>query len=473
MKYKVLILAITFILNTLLYSAEAESPRTTAAPFWTDAGRWIEPLTPEMIILASLHASGVPEEKIPEYEEKFTNLTDRMNQELTPVIERLDDYQKGEFLLKWVHSQLLSEYSFNQTRMDILLDTGVNNCVSSSILYLLLGRILNLEISAVETRDHVFCSINTESGLVDVETTTIYGFDPGTRKEFADEFDKTGFSYVPPGNYRQRTTDSDRELIALILQNRMAGLQRGGEHLAATALAADRHAFLNSEKTLEELNGSFQNWTAELNRIKRDEEAFNFLAEVSVRFNLLESNSLLLYQLANNHLVLLIEDEFYDEALTFLTDSSEYISDDKRTTLETMIKESRLDTALQTGSYEENLALVRSAIGEEYITERRWRELIVYLHQNEALLRADNSGWREGFLFLKGLPEEEQNLRELINYKNSFYQNWVVEIHNSFVDFYRERNFDSAELILLEGLELDPGNRTFLQDLQELERVNR
>ncbi len=110
--------------------------------------------------------------------------------------------------------------------MAALFDTGIFNCVSSGILYYAASEAFGINTEGVLTSDHAFCRVITLNGAVDVETTTVYGYNPGEKKEFADSFGKTGFIYTPPGNYKNREIIGKKDFIALILQNRIAKLQK-------------------------------------------------------------------------------------------------------------------------------------------------------------------------------------------------------------------------------------------------------
>ena len=127
-----------------------------------------------------------------------------------------DNRGKAEFILDYMHRNLLRSYSFTQTRVDIMLTNGRFNCVSSAALYTILCKSLGLQTSGVMTIDHAFVIVHIDSEDIDVETTNRNGFDPGRRREFHDEFGRlTGFAYVPPGSYRDRQTISTIELISL------------------------------------------------------------------------------------------------------------------------------------------------------------------------------------------------------------------------------------------------------------------
>ena len=153
--------------------------------------------------------------------------------------------ERAEFILGFMHKNLLKSYSHNQTRIGTLLSNGRFNCVSSAVLYMVLCRSAGLFVRGVMTKDHAFTILHIGESDIDVETTNPYGFDPGNRKEFSDHFGRvTGFAYVPAHNYRDRQTIGQIELISLILNNRIAELESGGNYADAVPIAVDRTALL-------------------------------------------------------------------------------------------------------------------------------------------------------------------------------------------------------------------------------------
>ena len=77
-------------------------------------------------------------------------------------------------------------------------------------------------------------AVTVDGTPVDVETTNVHGFDPGKKKEFTDSFGAvTGYSYVPPSNYADRTTISLQELLALVLYNRASEAAQQGRYREA------------------------------------------------------------------------------------------------------------------------------------------------------------------------------------------------------------------------------------------------
>jgi hypothetical protein len=152
---------------------------------------------------------------------------------------------KAEACLAFLHRRAFSRYEYASTTLDRLLDTGRYNCVSSACLYLIACRSLGLEVSGVRTTDHAFCVVHAEGRDYDVETTNPYGFDPGSKKEFADAFGKaTGYRYVSPGNYAARRPIGEKELFALILSNRIASAEEKGDFRGALGLSASYAALV-------------------------------------------------------------------------------------------------------------------------------------------------------------------------------------------------------------------------------------
>jgi len=157
--------------------------------------------------------------------------------------------EKAAFILDYLYRNLLTSYSLEQTRVDTMLASGTYNCVSSAVLYMVLCKSTGIDAAGVMAKDHAFVTVLVNGENIDVETTNPYGFDPGSRKEFHDEFGKlTGFAYVPARNYRDRETITPIELVSIILSNRISILERTKRFAEAIPLAVDRAALFTGEK---------------------------------------------------------------------------------------------------------------------------------------------------------------------------------------------------------------------------------
>jgi tetratricopeptide (TPR) repeat protein len=199
----------------------------------------------------SLWASGVdPYAEVTVNRAKTTYMAvlDSLAGELSGAAQGTDA-EKAEAVLRFMYEKTLKRYSLNQTQLDVLLSSGTYNCVSSAVFYLILGKSVGLDVKGVVVRDLAFITIETGGDLIDIETTNKFGFNPGNKKEFTDNFGKTtGFAYVPPGNYRNRAQISPIELVSLIMSNRIAALESRKRFNDSLPLAIDRAALLENRE---------------------------------------------------------------------------------------------------------------------------------------------------------------------------------------------------------------------------------
>jgi len=195
--------------------------------------------------------------------QKFQQLTQQAKQ----VTAGGGDFDKGERLLRWLHQKTFAGgYDLPQSRIDQVLNTGRYNCVSSSLIYAVLGRRMGLDVRAVEVPDHVLALLYDGVKHVDVETTSPHGFDPGNRIAARRQFEKqTGFEYVAERYKDQRREIAPIGLVAVVYYNRGVAAGEDGKYEEALgfyfrALMLDRE-FASAVKNAL---GSFHNWSREL-----------------------------------------------------------------------------------------------------------------------------------------------------------------------------------------------------------------
>ena len=173
------------------------------------------------------------------YIEKRTCLEDELRQTFGSVdVHSFSAEQQKKFaelLNVQLHKFFFKKYKADSDNFSEIVDYGRYNCVSSSILYMLLLSYFGLKATAVQTTEHVFVVVYFPDGTtVDVETTNAYGYDPGKKKEVLDELGKiTGFSYVKQKDYKNRFNISLKSLLLLPVHNRSAYFTKIGNHQAA------------------------------------------------------------------------------------------------------------------------------------------------------------------------------------------------------------------------------------------------
>ena len=235
------------------------------------------PLDQDGLIELSLVLSGVPSPALSNYRATLDRWGAEFQAQMDPA---WDEAKKAEAVLLALHSHLKA-YSTYQTRIDVLIDEGTFNCVSSALAYMILGRGVGLDVQAVATADHAFALVRLTSGRnVDVETTTKYGFDPGNKVEFTNSFGQTGFVYVPPGNYSRRKTINDRQLLGLLVQNRMADFQSSGHPEEAVGPSIDRWIVEGTPEAFRTLVDGFVNYASWINGKKEYSRGLDLVDEM-------------------------------------------------------------------------------------------------------------------------------------------------------------------------------------------------
>ena len=473
---KVRIIPLVFLLFPPLFADEV---RVEPLEYWRNASLWPQILTVQQLAESSLAASGLEGESLERYTVRLIALIDDFQKNILPLWAEQAERERGESILRWIHEEILTgRYRTDQTRMDVLLDRGDYNCVSSAVLYLILSRASGLDTAGEETTDHAFCTLRLDSGVrIDIETTTLLGFDPGTKKEFSEAFSgRTGFSYVEPGDYRRRKPASDKQMIALILQNRIALSQRKGEYSQAVGPAVDRWFFSPGEANRRDMNDAFRNHVSLLNGKGRFLEALSFLVPLSQELGLAEENRDLVSVLVLNQLISLTNENRLDEGEAFLEEWSPWLSSEEIREQRGIVSERRAQIAVDTLEYSDALAVVRSMKEEGALSQERANELLTWLHQNRALELADAAGndraqtFRDAMAFLDSLPDGEKQLPGIADHRSKYRQNWAVVIHNRWADLMNRGEYDKAGQLLDDALILDSTNSALLKDREFLKK---
>jgi tetratricopeptide (TPR) repeat protein len=89
-----------------------------------------------------------------------------------------DPVARARALFDALFAQLFRRYDLRQSRIDVLLTSGVYNCVSSALLFNALARRLGLETAAVDAVTHTYSVVWAKDRRIEVETTDPGGFEP-------------------------------------------------------------------------------------------------------------------------------------------------------------------------------------------------------------------------------------------------------------------------------------------------------
>ncbi|MDR2701353.1 MAG: hypothetical protein LBB72_02855 [Spirochaetaceae bacterium] len=435
---------------------------------------------------AALWASSV--NAGPGAEEKAAAYLDRINLAVTELAAaELSEVKKerGEYVLTFLHKRFLKSYSELQTRVDEIFVSGKYNCVSSAVLYMVLGLSVGLDVGGVKTKDHAFATVTAGTEVIDVETTNQYGFDPGNRKEFQDAFGKTtGYAYVPLKNYKDRAAINGAELVSLILSNRIAMLERGNRFAEAVPLAINRTVFLTGntasgdrgeyfEDPQKDLMDCLINLGAYLLRAGKEDDVIAWVEYAGGRFPDPQRWPELLNSAANNKLVKLIRAKKTAEARTALTALKPKLDDENFKKLDAMVLESEagdiVNSIRNPGDAEAALAFLTHAWERLPSGGREEMRTVAILAEANRLGKArDWAGcirWLSGAIETYGAnPKLESALRDMR-------RNRVSELHNEFAALYNKKDYTGAKASIQRSLEEFPNEKQFLQDLDLAEKA--
>lgn len=400
----------------------------------------------------------------------------------------LSESERGEKILSLMYEKVLSQYSLNQTYIDIMFQKGTYNCVSSSILYFALAKAADLRIHGVETPDHAFCTLYLSDGQkIDVETTNPYGFNPGKKRDVSTSQNSKRYLVVPKKYYSNRHEISGRKFISLIGKNVTAMSDEKRNYERAIPVAAARIAFLAAENlpaddkkaVRTDFDTVTTNYAVQLDRQKKSDLALDWLDSVENRWGKTENPVVqkLYDSISYNCAANLSNANQAERAREIFESKKTKISEKQRVEIQNMIFYSLLNEKTKTLSAEEAILQIQEARKEpeakdkniarkiDALEEYYWSEKAKPLSRQGKYLEAAEI-ISDG---LKSLP----NSRNLQTIRNQNLNNYAVGIHNQFVTHFNAKRFDEAEKILKEGLEILPKNGNLLNDLKILQRQKR
>jgi tetratricopeptide (TPR) repeat protein len=408
------------------------------------------------------------------------------------------DREKADFILGYIHRTLLKSYSLNQTGVDTIFVNGRYNCVSSAVLYTILCKSAGLDVSGVVTRDHSFVTVRIGNETIDVETTTPYGFDPGNRREFHDQFGRvTGFAYVPARNYRDRQAITPVELVSLIISNRISALEAGNRFSEAVPLAADRAALLSGvgmatgpdtsadspaalfENPRQHLLDRLFNYGASLLRSGKEEDCIRWAALAAPLYPDEKKWPELTSAAVNNRITKYLRSGQFTDAGNFLAANRDALNTTDFAQFDTLIVDGELLNAanrIRNVSDGDNVInAIDQALSNGRISDSRARELLTFSVQKTASILSAPPGrdWLAAIHYIENAVARFGPNRELEQSLQNYRVNRATEFHNRFATAWNRRNFDEARRVLNEGLTEFPADRQLLADMEMMNRNRR
>lgn len=421
-------------------------------------------------IQTALVASGTTDVEI----EKLLISLDKVYKELEDTFIKKNtssNLEKAEYTLLFLYENIFFQYSLLQTQVDVTLNKGVYNCVSSSIIYMYFMKRLNIPVIAIETPVHAFCAVKINDQLIDVETTNPYGFNPGEKKDISINQNQKKYAIVPAKDYKGRHNVDDKRIIALIYNNRISNLQKQNKNRDTITLACSAYFLQNkSDESLSILNKCVYNTAINLAENGKEEEGINLIIEAKSLFGESENSSLYSTAIETSAINLINKTstvENYDLALQILDKYKNYISENNRNQLNNMIIFNSLNKKIKSETFEDALNNLQE--NKIFLSSSNYEKLFIFLYSSNADKIAKNGDYQKAWLLLdEGLSIYKQN-PELAKQRNIYRNNYAINIHNQCVKLINENNISSAKNLLQEGLNIVTESTLLKNDLKKLE----
>gem|GEM_PF-2466513 len=333
-----------------------------------------------------------------------------------------DQYRLGGLILGLVHRRIKT-YSLLESRMDYALIEGRYNCVGASSLYAILATAAGLPVHGVVTPDHAYCYLTLPDRTVDVETTSVNGYDDTATRRTA------------PGDAVEV-----RGLLALALRNRATLLERGGHWAEALGLAVDAYSFV-SRGSPPYADGDSLAWQALAGRL-------------------------------NNTVSSLLAGGRYVDALALVDEAiGRWGSAPEFAALRTTAATAALLDAVRKARPEAAVALVDQAALSGGIEAEWVQRAYAYAYAAWADARraaGDHRGaWDVAVQGVSRFPASA----ELVALESTARINWVRSVHNAFATLYNAGKYQQALETIEQAMAVAPGERLLADDAAAAQRA--
>lgn len=435
-----------------------------------------EPLSEERFFYGTLQAEGLSEAQADTYRLRYLTWMDELESELA-VISGLSE--KAEAILFFLHDRYFNAYRHDQTLVSQLFENGAYNCVSSALLYMAAAKYFSLSMLGVATHDHAFCALSLPDGeRIDIEPTSRWGFDPGRKQEFNDEFGNlTGFVYTPPGNYNDRSYIGEKESIALVLQNLLSFAQKEGDYRRALELSIDNHALLADVQSRELFEKSVYNYAVIFQRQNHYRQGLDFLLSY---YRFAGRFTPEMQSVYDNTLIAeinrLVGRKDFQQVETILSDEKELslASDDNLEQLYLYLGQSRLaEVDFSRLSFAEGRQLLMRYQEEKYLDENTIRQTLLHIYSLEVEKLAREQKIREAVALISDetIPAMLAGERALHRIRQQLNTQLRVDYHNRFAELFNSQNYQQAWQVIDAGLSEFPDDNRLLADRNYLQQA--
>ncbi len=388
-----------------------------------------EDLSPEQIIEFSM-IFGLCQKDSPEWNSAIQNFENLKNYCKENIDPNSDQLEIGDKILTLMYEKVLNSYDFDQTRVEVMLNTGVYNCVSSCLLYQALAKEFNLDARIQETKNHAYIILYCDDGQkIQIETTNPYGFNPGSKKVLEEDQSGTKkYAVIPPKYYTNSKEISQRRAVTLVANNICSNLNNKADYQIAIPLMASSYYFIQKEKdkSRAELDTLICNAAIYADQNKESEKGLDFLDKIIKVYGTTQAIAKTYDDIAYNSAVLNFNSKNYQLVKENLEKRKEYVSEK---------------------TYKQILSMLNEV-----------------LYYNQAVDLAKSENYIEAAKVCKQgleLVPNSSNLKML--YKQCM-NNHSVTVHNQLGPLIKNQSYDQALFLIEEALKINPENKLLKSD---------
>ena len=399
----------------------------------------------------------------------------------------LTEAERGRAVLKYLYSEYLTTYSLTQTKLDVALETGSYNCVSSAVLYLAAAKAAGLKVFGQRTTEHAFCSIYVPSKKagqttkIDIETTNPYGFNPGSKEEIENESQIKKYYVVPKKYYANRQEVSDAVFTGLIAGNLCSDYIKTGDYQKSIPLGAARFEAVRTEKSKAATTVRNEFDILPCNYI-------NLMPETGKEYaSMLEWFTTFIDRWGNNDFVQKNMDSSFNNLFVFCIKENDFaLAEEYFQKLSPYVSKKQLEKSqdiladiyflsnIQGLEPEEQVQKILSLMNAEDFPEVRRKRAELFLENSwlEVLnMYMQIQDYEDGYTISLEALEQLPKSATIKRMNQTFYSNSIAIIHNNFARLANAGEYEQAVQILEEGLQTFPNDKTLTSDLTDINKI--
>lgn len=366
------------------------------------------------------------------------------------------DSEKAALILQRMYELQLKEYEADQSRVDVLLDKGIFNCVTASVLYISLGMDAGLELYCCSLENHCFCRVKIDGKFLNVECTSRNGFDVGDREIV---FGKITFGECEGSSPVAALYDLANNMC---LSNDFAHDFQIPYLVALYELTKnDSFCEPKSRKWLEFAVNSF---FYELYQDQRIQEALAWVEKDDWVYLLSDSLRENYSIVITNKIVELYNVERFQEARAVLEQYADKLTEERLKMAQGIFYAVDLYESLCNMDAEEGIPFLLELMEQDVYAQTDVQQVVESWYVYFISVLMSRQECYEAALIATESRKVFPKNKDLEEFEEAAWYDFDVSVHNEYVALKRQKRFEEAKEVLSAGLERHPQSKILKRD---------